>query len=43
MSLKIRLVLSTFASANDPLTVQEDKSFNYSDRVQHQNMLPVGR
>lgn len=31
----------TFASANVPLTAQEDKDFNYFDKVLHQNTLPV--
>lgn len=27
----------TFASANVPLTAQEDKDFNYFDKLLHQN------
>lgn len=32
--------MSTLASANEPLTVHKDKSFNYFDKVQHENTLP---
>lgn len=36
---KTVVLLSTLASGNDPLTVHKDKSFNYFDKVQHQNTL----
>lgn len=36
---KTVVLLSTFACGNDLLTVHKDKSFNYFDKVQHQNTL----
>lgn len=39
---KTVVLLSTFASGNDPLTEHKDKSFNYFGKVKHQDTLPNG-